>query len=400
MGKIAKYVLRGLVVLALAGLVALSLMPQPLEVDLGEVSRGPMGVAVEEDGKTRIRERYTVSAPLSGRLLRVVLKAGDSVRAGSSTLATIEPLDPSLLNARELAVAEAQTQTAEAQLLRTGPELQRASRARELAENELHRIQELAQNQRASKQQLEQAEVTYQLRFEEERSAQFAQEIARYELELARAALLHTLPESDGGGAGFRLRIPAPIDGKVLRIFHESSTVVPAGTALLEVGDPRDLEVEVDVLSGDAVKILPGARVEFVEWGGSQPLRGRVRLVEPAAFTKVSALGVEEQRVNVIVDLLDPAEDRPTLGDGFRVEAHILIWEAEDVLKLPLGAAFRLGDAWAVFVFDQGVARLRPVELGHSNGNEAEVLSGLQPGEQVILHPSDALQDGSAVVSR
>ncbi len=400
MGRWAKISLRLLGVLVVAGLVAVALIPEPQQVDLGEVTRGRLAVAVEEDGKTRIRERYTVSAPLSGRLLRIVLKAGDSVFASSSTLATLEPLDPALLNARELAVAAAQSRSAEAQLLRTGPELEGAILARQNAEAELERLQGLTGHEQISRQKLENAELACQLRREEERSAEFAQEIARYELELARAALMHTLPESDGRDTGFRLRIPSPIDGRVLRIFYQSSTVVPAGTALLEIGDPRDLEVEVDVLSGDAVKILPGARVQFVQWGGGAPLLGRVRLVEPAAFTKVSALGVEEQRVNVIVDLLDPAEDRPTLGDAFRVEAHILIWEGDDVVKLPLGAAFRVGDAWAVFVYDAGVARLRPVQLGHSNGNEAEVLSGLQPGERVVLHPGDSLQDGSAVVPR
>ncbi len=393
-----KWTLRIVVGLALAGLVVVAFLPEAQAVDLGTVVRGPLAVAVEEDGKTRIRERYTVSAPLTGRLLRVTLQAGDSVRAGTTTLATIEPVDPTLLNARERAVAEARAAAAEVQLSRAGPELERATAALAHAERELERVLALPEPQRTSR-QLDAARLDCQLRGEELRSARFAAEIAAFERDVAEAALLHSLPESDGE-PGVRLRIRSPIDGLVLRRYQESAAVIQAGTPLLEVGDPADLEVEVDVLSRDAVRIEPGARVAIVHWGGGEALQGRVRRVEPAAFTKVSALGVEEQRVNVLVDLLDAPDRRATLGDAFRVEAQIVIWAAEDVLKVPIGAAFRVGEQWAVFVVENGVAALRTVELGHSNGHEAEVLAGLEEGEQVVLHPADALEDGTYVERR
>jgi HlyD family secretion protein len=231
-------------------------------------------------------------------------------------------------------------------------------------------------------------------------AAKFAEDVARFELEMARAALLRTRPTQNGPPDGRQFPIRSPITGTVLRVFQKSETVVAAGARLLELGDAEDLEAEIDVLSSDAVKIQPGMTAYLEQWGGNAPLMGHVRLVEPSAFTKVSALGVEEQRVNVIIDFVDPPQNRAALGDAFRVEARIVIWEQPDVLQVPTGALFRSGDAWAVFVADQDQAHLRTVELGHRNSQAAQVLSGLQVGDQVVLHPSDKVRDGFAVKKR
>jgi HlyD family secretion protein len=236
---------------------------------------------------------------------------------------------------------------------------------------------------------------------EEERSAQFAVQVAEYEVEQARAALLQVQPPPPGSSARVtRFEVRSPIDGRVLHVFQESEAVVPAGTRLLELGEPADLEVEIDVLSRDAVRIAPSAKVLLEHWGGDAPLVARVRLIEPAAFLKVSALGIEEQRVYVIADLVDPPAKRARLGDAYRVEARIVLWESDDVLKVPAGALFRRGDGWAVFAVVDGRAELRPVQVGHNNGLEAEVLGGLAEGAAVVLHPSDRIQDGVAVAPR
>ncbi len=254
---------------------------------------------------------------------------------------------------------------------------------------------------------MESAEFDYRQKSEELRSTRIQEEIARFELEQAEAALLRTRPReadatagaSDGNG-GWTFTIYSPIKGSVLRVLQESAAVVNAGTPLLELGDPRDLEAEVDVLSRDAVKIHPGARVLLEHWGGDKVLQGRVRLVEPSGFTKISTLGVEEQRVNVIVDFVDPPEARATLGDGFRVEARIVIDEADDVLKVPTSALFRVGKQSAVFKVVDDVVHEQIVEIGRQNGLEAEVLAGLAAGDQVVIHPSDQIEDGIHVRQR
>ena len=238
------------------------------------------------------------------------------------------------------------------------------------------------------------------------RSASHNEEIARFELDQTRAALIRSRPQESAvlpavnGANGWNFTIRSPINGRVLRVFQESSAVVSAGTPLLELGDPLDLEVEIDVLSRDAVKIPAGAQVLLEHWGGLKVLQGRVRLVEPSAFTKISTLGVEEQRVNVIVDLLDPPQDRTALGDGFRVEARIIVQEADDVLKAPTSALFRVGENWAVFRVERGVAHQQLVQLGLRNGLAAEVLEGLSVGDQVVVHPGDHITDGTAVRER
>ena len=388
------------VTLVLVALLYVAFRPTPVDVDLATVTRGSLQVTVDEDGKTRIRERYIVSSPLAGRLLRIEMKPGDTVRRGDSLLATMQPRDPELLDARELASSEARVKAQEAALQRAQPVLESARVALEFAESELGRAREIAREKGISDQELDRAESNYRLRSEEFRAAKFSERITEFELELARAALLRTNPENEGKENNHQFEIHSPINGRVLRVLQESATVVTAGAQLLELGDPSDLEIEVDVLSSDAVKIQPGARVLLEQWGGDQPLEGVVRLVEPSAFTKVSALGVEEQRVNIIVDFVDPPDMRETLGDGFRVEARIVIWEAADVLKIPMSALFRIDEQWAVFVVKGDRARIRRVVIGQQNGLEAQVLTGLEFSEQAVLHPSDKLGDGSKVAPR
>lgn len=396
----------------LAVLIGMSFMPEPVEVDLATVEFGDVLVTVDEDGKTRIREKYVVSTPLAGRLLRINMNPGDPVEAGRTLLATIEPRDPELLDARAVAQAEARASAAEASVKKTEPMLEQARIDLANAETSLRRLRESGGSVTAT--ELDDGEARYQAASEELRSAKYAQEIAEFELQQARAALLRSrpretddntitgLPNGDASNtaASWNHTIRSPISGRVLRVFQESSAVVTAGMSLLELGDPTDLEVEIDVLSSDAVKILPGERVLLEHWGGDSVLNGRVRLVEPSGFTKVSTLGVEEQRVNVIVDLTEPIEKRRSLGDGFRVEARIVVDEAKEVLRIPASALFRPGEGWAVFRVVEGTAQQTVVDVGRQNGLEAEIVSGLADGDQVIVHPSDQILTGVAVKSR
>ncbi len=413
MKNIVRKLLLLLLAVAVIGAIGYGLMPQPVDVDLAQAERGAIRVTVDQDGKTRIRERYVVSAPLAGRLLRIEMNPGDQVQAGNTLLATIEPRDPDLLDDRAIAQAEARVKAAEAAVQKMEPMLEEARVAQEFTESELKRARDVRRKnpQAISNTELDSKLLAYRTRSALMRSARHAEEIARFELDQAKAALIRSLPEEDnpeqntergkntnGNDRNFTIR--APINGRVLRVFQESSAVVVAGTPLLELGDPSDLEVEIDVLSRDAVKISVGAPVMLEHWGGDQPLHAQVRLVEPSAFTKISTLGVEEQRVNVIVDLVDPPETRQSLGDGFRVEARIVIAEAEDVLKIPTSALFRVGDDWAVFRVQSGIARQQVVQLGLQNGLAAEVLEGLAEGDRVVVHPGDNVDGGTAVKPR
>lgn len=409
------------VALIVAGL-GYAFLPEPVEVDLVAVGRGLLRVTVDEDGKTRIREKYVVSAPLNGRILRISMDPGDQVVAGKTLLTMIEPRDPELLDARTVAQAEARVKAAEAALRQAEPMLEEARAAQSYAESELARLREVYQRNAVSRSELESAELLFRQRSEQLRSARIAQEIAQFELQQARAALMRSRPRDDdapsasspngdgnpkvaaeattNGNGGWNFPIYSPISGRVLRVFQESAAVVMPGTPLVELGDPSDLEAEIDVLSRDAVKIGVGDLVLLEHWGGERPLEGVVRVVEPAGFTKISTLGVEEQRVYVIVDLIDPLAERTSLGDGFRVEARIVIDEARDVLKVPTSALFRVGGESAVFRVVEGVVQQQPVKVGRQNGLEAEILEGLSEGDQIVLHPSDQIEEGVAVRQR
>jgi HlyD family secretion protein len=386
--------------LGVLALLWVALRPTTVLVDGAAATRGPLQVTVDEEGKTRIRERYIVAAPLAGRLQRVALKAGDAVEAGTTVLATIDAADPALLDPRAEAESEARVKAAAAIQEQTIPNLEAARARHELARKELERAKELLKDNVISQQEMDSAVAQERSAGEELKSAQFAEKIAAFELEQAQAALLRSRPGTAGDSAESQWVIRAPVSGRVLRVLQESSVVVQPGTLLIELGDPADLEVEVDVLSADAMQIEPGAKVYLERWGGDQPLMGRVRLVEPAGFTKVSALGVEEQRVWVLVDFDAPPLPQRPLGDAYRVEARIVTWESDNALKVPSGALFRKGSDWAVFVLEKGKARLRKLQVGHNNGLEAEVLDGLTEGEQVIVHPGDQIRDGVSAQAR
>jgi HlyD family secretion protein len=386
---------------AVIGGLVYAMLPQPVGVDVATVSRGPLRVTVDEDGQTRIRERYVVSSPLSGQLWRIELDPGDVVEAGRTSVAHIEPTDPSLLDPRARAESEARVKAAQAKLEQSVPQRKRAAAELEHARKESERIERLHALDRATDTERDDAEFTLRTATESLKAAEFGEEIARFELELAQAALLRTRPAEDyPNDDAWHLEIVSPITGRVLKVIEESATVVSAGTPLIELGDPADLEIVVDVLSADAVRIQAGDPVLLEHWGGDEPLRGTVRLVEPSGFLKISALGVEEQRVNVIIDLDDPHEEWESLGDAFRVEARIVVWEEPDVLQVPLGALFRSEGAWSVFVVRGEHVQLVPVEIGHRTGLAAEILSGLAEGERVVVHPSDQVTNGAAVAIR
>ena len=400
-----------LAALAVVAAIGYGLVPEPVPVDMAEISTGTIQVTVDQDGKTRIRERYVVSTPLAGRLLRIDLDPGDEVVAGKTLLATIEPRSPELLDSRTIATAEARVKAAKATLEKMKPMLEEALANQEFAAAELERVREARSKspQSISISEVQSKELTYRTASALLRRANYNEEIARFELAQSQAALIRSRPAPEvspgEGGEGplendWNFVIRSPINGRVLRVFQESSAVVMGGTSLLELGDPTDLEVEIDVLSRDAVKIRPQAMVWLEHWGGDKPLQGRVQLVEPSAFTKISTLGVEEQRVNVIVSLVDPPKERTTLGDGFRVEARIIVDEAKGVLKVPTSALFRVGQDWAVFQAVDGVAKQQKVELGLQNGLAAEVVGGLKAGDLVVVHPGDNVADGVTLERR
>lgn len=385
------------VALVAAGLVY-GFMPRPVPVDVAEVTRAPLVVTVEEEGKTRVRERYVVSAPVAGFVRRSTLKAGDAVAAGQ-VIAVIEPARSVALDPRTRLQAQAQVSAAQAALAAAQENVRAAAAAAELAQQERVRAESLRQSNFISAQALDAARTTETRARAVEAAAQHAVRVARFDLETARAALASTAQLKNGGAAS-RVEVRAPVDAHVLKLVHESEGAVAAGQPLLEIGDPASLEVEVEVLSTHAVKIAPGSKVILDRWGGPQAVEGTVRVVEPSGYTKISALGVEEQRVRVIVDFAAPREAWARLGDGYRVEARFVLWEADDVLQLPTSALFRQGEGWAVFAIDGGRARLTPVEIGQRAGLATQVLSGIAAGAHVISHPDEAIQDGGRVKPR
>ena len=371
----------------LAALITAGLWPQPIPVETAQVKIGSLRATINEEGKTRIKQRYVISAPVTGQLQRIPFKAGAEVQAGQTVLAVIEPLSPSLLDARARILAEARRDSAAANL-----EKARASQI--FAASELRRFEKLYADKTISVQELEGAQWRETSATKETAAAEGA--LREAEAELAGFAVGET---AAGTSNSLPQSIKAPVSGKLLKVFEESARVIAVGAPLLEIGDPSDLEVVIEVLSRDGAAIAPGAKVEFERSGAgdSSVLLGHVRLVEPAAFTKISALGVEEQRVNVVADLDTPPAQRASLGDNFRVEARIVAWESNQTLKVPAGALFRRGEQWAAFVVADGRARLKIVEAGRSSGAETQVLKGLKSGEEVILYPGSRVQEGLRV---
>lgn len=387
---------RSLLIIPVALLVAaalwLALRPAPEPVSLAVAERGYLAVTVEEEGRTRVRERYEVSAPVDGWAPRITLEAGDRVRTGE-VLVGLEPAPAAALDPRARAEAQAAVERARAALEAEQARLEAARATAEFASSEYERLQGLRVNDRISRSELERAAAEARRAAAELESAGYAVDVARQELMAARARLEYA------GRVDTPDRIPvtSPVDGRVLAVAHESQGVVRAGELLLVVGNPESLEVVIEVLSADAVRIQPGIGVRFHRWGGGHSLEGRVRRVEPSGFTEISALGVEEQRVRVIADITAPFAQWRGLGDAYRVEAEFILWEAFDVLHVPESAVFRHGDGDAVFVAVDGVARLRRVETGHLGGLDVEITAGLEAGESVILQPGDAIEDGARI---
>ena len=382
-----------------AGVLVWAFAPRPVEVETATVTRGPFRKTVDEDGKTRVRDRYVVSAPIPGRLLRVDLKAGAEVEPGT-LVARLAPAAPAPLDARTEFEYRERLGAAEAAQLRATANIERANVALEQAKAEEARTAKLADQGFTSRQALDNAQREVELKGKELAAAQFDGHAAQHQVAMARAALTRYRQDAGGKALGTAWEIRSPVAGRVLRVVQESEAIVAAGAPILEIGDPRALEIVVDVLTADAAAIRPGAAVELDHGGGTPLAPGRVRLVEPAAFTKISALGVEEQRVNVVIDFVAPPKAWGNLGDGHRVDARITVDTRDDAVQVPVSALFRHGDGWAVFAVSGGRARLQPVATGPRNGAVAVVLGGLDPGARVIAYPGDAVADGVQVKVR
>jgi len=389
----------GLGIAAIAAAMLWAFWPKPIGADIASIQRGPIEVTVEDEGVTRIRDVYTISAPITGKMLRTHRKVGDPVVAWETEVATIEPIDPEFLDVRSQKVSEAAVQAASAAVDLAEAQLNEARSQLQFAESELSRATELAAKQAIAPRALEKAKIDVAMAEAAVASAKASVEVRQRELQSASARLLQpTDPTTRASACCINIR--APISGSILRVIAESEQVVQAGTPLLEIGDPENLELVVDLLSRDAVRVPDAALARIEAWGGETVLNARVRRIEPAGFTKVSALGIEEQRVRVILDFIDPPEQWKRLGHSFRVVGRIVVWQSDDELLVPLGALFRRDQSWAVFVVKDGRAELRKIEIGQRNIQAAQVLSGLSEGEQVILHPSDQIQDGVSVAPR
>ena len=372
--------------------------PRPVNVEVAEVTRGLFEQTIDDDGKTRVRERYVVSAPLAGRLQRLTLKAGDVVER-DAVVALLRPVAPPLIDAREERELESQVSMARAGLARAATAVERARIALAQARADAQRTKKLAAEGFVSSTQLERDELNVALSTREVAAAEFERQAAEHQLALARAALTRSRQGwQEGRGEQFEIR--SPVAGRVLRVAQESEAVVKFADTLLEIGDPSDLEVVVDVLSGDALQIAAGQAARLERQGVTAPLEGRVRKVEPSAFTKISALGVEEQRVNVVIDIVSPRAQWQNLGDAYRIDARIVVHKNDDAVQAPVAALFRDGARWAVFVADGNIARKRIIESSRRNAQMALVEKGLAAGDRVIAYPGDAVRDGGKIVYR
>jgi len=375
-----------------------ALQPRAVEVETGVVRQGALTVYVSEEGKTRIRNRHIVAAPVAGSMQRVTLKAGDAVKTGETVLTRIEPTLSPLLDARARSQAQARVDAATATRSRANEDIEMSRTGLKYAQANWDRIKNNTDKGTVSDTDRDTFQREAEMKTREVRSAEFALQVANFELEQAKAALQQIDQPSTGGGAFIEVR--APVSGVVLKVQQESATIVAPGAPILEIGDPTDLEIEAEILSRDAVTIKPGALVTVEQWGGDEPAKARVRRVEPAAFTKVSALGVEEQRVLVLSDFTEQTPALKALGDRYRVEVRVAVWHSDDTLLVPAGALFREGSEWKTFLFDAGHAKAVVVKAGRTDGKFTQMLEGLKKGDEVLMHPPDTVRDGTSVVKR
>jgi HlyD family secretion protein len=385
---------------AALALLVYALRPAPAGVDTARVARGAMEVVVEEEGRTRVKQVYTVSAPISGRVLRTALEVGDAVIKDQTIVAVIQPADPSFLDLRSRHEIEAQIEAAAAAVEFAIAEQRQAEGEAEFAEADLHRNERLAKSGTIPERALQKARLESTTRRAAVTRAIAQVELRRQQLESERAKLIgpERPPTHAEAPENCCVSIKAPASGRILKRLHESEKVVLAGSPLLEIGDTKDMEIVVELLSTDAVKVANGAAVAVTGWGGNRVLRARVRFVEPGGFTKVSALGIEEQRVRAILDF--ETADAAILGHDYRVFTAITTWRSDNVLRVPLSAIFRHGGSWAVYVARDGRAKRTAIEIDHRNAEVAEVVSGLQVNDIVILHPSDRVADQARILPR
>ncbi len=399
------WIFRGIVGFVILVALVLAFMPKAVPVDITQVTRGSFEVSVRDDGHTRVREIYTVSSPLTGRVLRFSGEVGDYVEAGETVLATILPADPAILDVRTRSELEGAVRASEAALSLAEAEVARALAARDFALSEFQRTEELARRGAVSEAALDRARLNLRTQNAARAETDAALRVRQYELETAQAALIGPEDRDDASGEGGEgvdccIAVRAPVSGRILRIYQESEAVVAAGSPLVELGDPQDLEIVIDLLSTDAVRVEVGALVAIERWGGEGTLNGEVERVEPYGFTKVSSLGIEEQRVNVIIRLTDSPELWTRLGHGYRVEGRVILWRGDGILQVPLSALFRDGEDWAVFRVRGGRARLQVVEVGRFNTSATEITAGLEEGDTVLTHPSDRVSNGTLVEQR
>ena len=390
----------------LAAALTYAFWPRPLSVDMGTAVRAPMTVTLDEDAKTQVRNAYVVSAPITGQLLRVDVEPGDAVEGGKSVIARMLPSNPSALDIRTREQGMAAVSAAEAALRMAKADRNKAVADKDLADTGLKRTRQLRAKQMVAQIELDQAEQAARAASAALDMTQAAIAMREADLANSRASLISFSDNKASSSvqppaSSNALPLTAPVSGRILQVMQKSATTLAAGTPILEIGDiANDLEVTADMLSTDAIKVAAGQRVLIDNWGGEYPLNGVIARVEPWGFTKFSALGVEEQRVKVIITLSDPLERRQKLGHGFRVEIQIIAWEDPDALTIPSSALFRDAGNWAVFTVEAGQARLHPVEVGQNNGVQAQIIKGVEAGNSVILYPSPGLVDGAAVALR
>jgi len=386
-------------VVVLAALV-MAFRPRALAVDLTRVESGPLELTVRDEGETRVVDVFVLSAPITGRLRRIEIEPGDAVKLGETVIAEIEPTDPDLLDPRSEAEARAQLSAADSAAALARAELEMVQAELEFARSEVERSRELARDGTLSARDLEKTEAALKGSVAAFAAAQANVEVRDYELKRVRAQLLSPAELRTRREHCGCVVLSSPVDGRVLRVLRESEGVVRAGADLVEIGDPVQLEIVVDLLSMDAVRVEPGQKAYVRNWGGDAPLEARVRRVEPFGFTKVSALGIEEQRVNVVLDLVSPAAEWERLGHGYQVDVAIVLWSAADVVKVPLTALFRNGAEWAVFVREHGRAAVRKVSVGHRTASEAEIIDGVAAGDEIVVYPSEGVAPGVSLVGR